>query len=212
MTFLGKSLRPHNPINIFSLVYSNTQGNRIYKYIERQKRHIKSEPKCPSCNTTVINTFCNNEYAVCTGAKCKPNPKSPGNYICDCRVVKGCNAAFNGGNCSIVEPYDNIVYSLYSPYLIIKNKLKSKIVQGGFNSAGCLGVKCINHKNGKASCYCIGKQSLSTDNVLLWLSGGQNQLNRIKSGQEIISTAGGKFYSIQQSTLHCFNNNKFIYN
>ncbi len=208
MRYLGKSLRPHNPINIYSLIFSNSQGARIARYISESSKY----PKCPSCNTTLINDFCNNKYAVCTGSICEENKSSPGNYICKCRVVKGCNTPLTQGNCSTIQPYGNTIFSSYSPYLIIKNNLKSVLVSGGgFNIAGCLGAKCINNGDGTASCYCAGRQPSPEDNVLLWLSGGQEQLNKILSGNLVISAAGGGFNYYAQSTINCFNNNRFIY-
>ena len=189
--YLGKSNRPHNPINSISLAVSNHQAARISRF--NRQNMTTGCTSCPctgvDCNTT--DNWCTGTYADCAGAVCQAIPNNPEYYLCNCLVTNGCSNAYEI-SCSQVAANGTTVYSTFSPYALIQNNLSSVVVNGGFTFAGCLGAKCIKSGNGTtATCTCPVKTTTPNENVNLWISSNptlqQSQIQQIQSGQLIIS-------------------------
>jgi hypothetical protein len=191
--YLGKSNRPHNPINSISLAVSNHQAARISRF--NRQNMTTGCTSCPcttagvDCETT--GNWCTGTYADCAGAVCQAIPNT-GYYSCNCLVTNGCSKSFNIP-CSQVAANGTTVYSTFSPYALIQNNLASVVVNGGFTFAGCLGAECINNGNGTATCTCPGQTTTQNVNVNLWVSSNptlqQSQIQQIQSGKLIISAS-----------------------
>ena len=64
---------------------------------------------------------CSHTYALCTGAKCVPNPFNKDEGTCKCIIEKGDNYSYGNKKCSDLRPYKDTktgikyLYSTYNP-------------------------------------------------------------------------------------------------
>jgi len=212
---IGKSNNIPNPLSIKSLVIGPV-GNRIFKY----KPPLIGCQSCSGLRQYPFLQMCKGTFALCAGAICTPSLNSPGNYICKCITLNGCNVAtpvdYNGKkiNCQSLQSQGNVVYSTYSSYNILKRNFSSVVVSGNGNwtTVGCMGAKCINNGDGTSNCFCGGQIAKPGEKILLWLQGTpeekQQQLKNIVSGQMVTSNASAGWVPIQSSIKDCFYNDR----
>jgi hypothetical protein len=131
--------------------------------------------------TTLTNkpVICNQEYALCTSARCIPDPRHSGYAICDCVVEKGTSVGFS--NCTTRAPvktqYQTQQITSTFSFAQFSSKKSLTCPQGFWTN--CVDSPCtidpINHKHAICNCPIEASQSYMT-------FGGDCKMNTCTTG------------------------------
>jgi hypothetical protein len=128
------------------------------------KSSAGANPSTPSTTTTTASGhptsvkvgsayICQQEYALCTNAACKPSPHDPNTVICDCVVEHGYSVGLKP--CPHRAPHGNILYSTFSTALVT-SQIRALTCAADVPWANCVDAICqLDPKHpSKATCQC----------------------------------------------------------
>ncbi len=113
-------------------------------------------------------TICNNTYALCSSALCKPIPGSPKKVLCSCSVLKGKNMGYSACAKRKVRKTVSGQHTLLSTFSLGDGHQQYITCPNSTPWANCLDKPCIIEKNApsqrKAYCTCniVRKKSYVT--------------------------------------------------
>jgi hypothetical protein len=102
--------------------------------------------------------LCDQRYALCTSAACKPSPTDPEASVCKCKVTSGYSVGFK--SCQQRAPKDRQLHSSFSLQSVTSSTRVMTCTEAGL-WVQCLDVICeVNPADPThAMCQCVNMQS-----------------------------------------------------
>ena len=114
-------------------------------------------------------TLCNQTYALCSAARCIPDPRQTGYAICHCEVINGISVGFTSCQKRTPVTNDDNTLRIISTFSFENGTKSSMICPNGTLWTDCIDAPCtVNPENSKkAICSC----PIKTKSVMITFGG-----------------------------------------